>query len=129
MIKVTMEQIISFGNNGGFFSNLNLPLKAAYKLNKIRQSVQTEVEFYGEKFQEIVNTYAQKDENGNVVFSDDGQEILIQEGKIEECEQAVNDLQKLEVEIENYNLTIEDLGEEIQCTPDELNSLMPFLSE
>ena len=35
MAKVTMEQIIAFRNNGDFFGATNLPLKGAYKLNKI----------------------------------------------------------------------------------------------
>ena len=36
MISVTMDQIIDFRNNGDFFDGVNLPLKAAYKLNKVR---------------------------------------------------------------------------------------------
>ena len=61
MVKVTMDQIIAFSNNGDFFSSTTLPLKGAYKLNKIKKAVEKEGEFYREKFQEIVDTYAQKD--------------------------------------------------------------------
>lgn len=128
MVKVTMEQIIDFRNNDGFFGDANLPLKGAYKINKIRKAVEKEGEFYSSKFQEIVDTYARKDENGNVVFSDDEEQIMIQEGKVAECNQALNELQKLEVEIDNYNLSIDDLGENLECTPDELDALMPFLN-
>lgn len=128
MVKVTMEQIIDFRNNVDFFSDANLPLKGAYKINKIRKAVEKEGEFYSTKFQEIVDTYAKKDENGNVVFSDDEEQIMIQEGKIAECNQALNELQRLEVEIDNYNLSIDDLGDKVECTPDELDALMPFLS-
>lgn len=128
MVTVTMEQIIDFRNNEDFFGDANLPLKGAYKINKIRKNVEKEGEFYSSKFQEIVDTYAKKDENGNVVFSDDGDQIIIQDDKIAECNQALNELQKLEVEIDNYNLTIDDLGDNVECTPDELDALMPFLS-
>ena len=127
MVKVTMDQIIAFRNNGDIFGGTILPLKGAYKLNKIKKAIEKESEFYSEKFQEIVKTYAQQDENGNVVFSDDGNQIMIKEGMIEECNQALQDLQDLEVEIETYGLTIEDLGEDIQCTPEELEALMPFM--
>lgn len=92
MATVTMEQLINFRANGDFFANANLPLKGAYKLNKIRKAVDKESEFYSEKFQEIVNTYAKKDEEGNVVFSEDGGQILIQDDKIIECNQALEDL-------------------------------------
>ena len=126
MVTVTMEQLIDFRNNN-FFADTTLPLKGAYKLNKIKKSVEKENEFYIEKFQEIINTYAKKNENGELVFSDDGNQIIIKDGMVEECNKALNELQELTVEIENYGLKIEDLGETITCTPDELEALMPFL--
>lgn len=128
IITVTMEQVIDFRNNNGeFLGNATLPLKGAYKLNKIRKALDKEGEFYSNKFQEIIDTYAQKDDNGELIFNDDGTQIMIQEDKLEECEKALTDLQNLEVQIENYNFTIEDLGENIECTPDELAILMPFM--
>lgn len=126
-VTITMDQIVDFRNNANFFSDANLPLKGAYKLNKIRKAVEKEGEFYTEKFQEIIDTYARKDENGELVFSDDGDQIMIQEDKIDECNQALIDLQNLEVQIENYNLSIDDFGEDLECTPDQLEVLMPFM--
>lgn len=128
MVKITMEQIIDFRNSGDFFRSAELPLKGAYKLNKIRKNVEKEADFYSDKFQEIVDTYAKKDEEGNVVFSEDGNQIMIIEDKIEECNEKLLDLQNLEVEIENYDLKLEDLGEDLSCSPDELEALMPFFS-
>ncbi len=127
MVNVTMDQIIAFRNNGDFFADTTLPLKGAYKLNKIKKAVEKEGEFYTEKFQEIVNTYAKKDENYHLVFSEDGNQIMIKDGMVEECNKALEDLQSLEVQIENYGLTLDDLGEDMECTPDELEALMPFM--
>ena len=127
MISVTMDQIIDFRNNGDFFDGTNLPLKAAYKLNKIRKAVEKEGEFYSEKFQEILNDYAKKDENGELVFSEDGDQIMIKDDMIDECNKALTDLQNLEVQIENYGLSIDDFGENLECTPDQLAALMPFM--
>lgn len=128
MVKVTMDQIIAFRNNADFFGGANLPLKVAYKLNKIRKAVDENAEFYSEKFQKIVQDYAKKDDEGNLVFSEDGNQIMIQDDKILECNKELEELQELEVEIENYNLTIEDFGDDIECTPDQLEALMPFLA-
>jgi Skp family chaperone for outer membrane proteins len=127
MVNVTMDQIIAFRNNGDFFAETTLPLKGAYKLNKIKKAVETEGEYYVEKFQEIVNKYAKKDENGQLVFSEDGNQIMIKDGMVDECNQALEDLQNLEVQIENYGLSLADLGEDVECTPDELEILMPFM--
>lgn len=127
MVKVTMDQIIAFRNNGDIFGDTTLPLKGAYKLNKIKKAIEKEGEFYTEKFQEIVETYARHDDNGNLVFSEDGNQILIKDGMIDECNKALTDLQELEVEIENYGLSLEDLGENLECTPEDLEALMPFM--
>lgn len=127
MITVTMEQVIEFGRNIDFFSNTNLPLKGAYKLNKIRKALEKDTDFYTEKFGEILDEYAKKDDNGELVINESGSEIMIKDNKIEECNEAIENLQNLEVQVENYNLSIEDLGEGLECTPDQLNSLMPFM--
>ena len=127
MIKVTMDQLIAFKNNGDFFASVTLPLRGAYKLNKIKKAVEKETEFYSEKFQEIVDKYAKHDDNGNLVFSEDGNQIMIKDGMVDECNQALEDLQNLEVEIENYGFSLQDLGDEVECTPDELEVLMPFM--
>lgn len=127
MVNVTMDQIIAFRNAGDIFADYKLPLKVAYKLNKLKKAIEVEGEFYATKFQEIVDTYAKKDENGNVVFSEDGNQIMIQDDKIAECNQALEDLQTLTVEIDNFNLTIDDFGDDIECTPENLEALMPFL--
>lgn len=127
MATVTMEQVINFRSNTDFFSNTNLPLKGAYKLNKIRKQVEKESEFYGEKFQEIVDKYAKKNEDGTLMFSEDGGQIMIQDDKIIECNKELEDLQNLPIEIDTYNLNLEDLGDDLECTPDQLEVLMPFI--
>lgn len=127
MVKVTMGQVMDFRNSGDFFGGASLPLKGAYKLNKIRKAIDKEGEFYAEKFQEIIDKYAKKDDDGNLIFSEDENQIMIKDDVIEECNKALMDLQALEVEIDNCNLTIEDLGEDLECTPDELAVLMPFM--
>ena len=128
MVTVTMEQIIMFRNTGDMFEGASLPLKVAYKLNKIKKAVEENGQFYIEKFQTIIDKYAQKDENGQLVFNNDGDQIIIQEGKIDECNKALEELQNLTVEIDNFNLSIDDFGDDVECTPEELEALMPFLS-
>ena len=128
MITVTMQQALDFRKAYNFFNEIKLPLKAAYKLTKIKQAVEKETEYYGEKFQEIVDTYAKKDENGNLMYNEDGSQILIKDGMVMECNQKLEELHNLEIGVENYNLTIDDLGEGIEVTTEDLDALMPFFS-
>lgn len=128
MITVTMQQALDFRKAYIYFNGIKLPLKAAYKLTKIKQAIEKETEYYGQKFQEIVDTYAQKDENGNLKYNEDGTQIMIKDGMVMECNQKLEELHNLEIGIENYNLTIDDLGEGIEVTVDDLGALMPFFS-
>lgn len=128
MVSVTMDNIIAFRNAGDVFGDVSLPLKVAYKLNKLKTAIANESEFYSNKFQEIVDKYAKKDENGEVIFSDDGSQIMIMDDKIDECNKELEDLQELKVEVDNQNLTIDDFGEDVECTPEDLEVLMPFLN-
>ena len=127
MVTVTMEQIIDFRNAIDTFSEMDLPLKAAYKINKIKKTVEKESDFYSEQFQEILNKYAKKDENGDLVFSESGDQIMIKDDMVDECNQALSALQNLEIQIDNYNFTIDDLGENLTCAPVNLEALMPFM--
>ena len=122
-----MNQLIKFYQENGIFSNKVLPLKGAFKLNRIKKDIEKDFTFYQEKFKEILEKYAQRDEAGNIKFSDNGEQILIKEGLITECSKELEDLNSMEIEIDNYDFNIEELGD-IDCTPEELEILMPFLS-
>lgn len=124
---ITMNQLIKFYQENGIFSNKVLPLKGAFKLNRIKKDIEKDFTFYQEKFKEILEKYAQRDEAGNIKFSDNGEQILIKEGLITECSKELEDLNSMEIEIDNYDFNIEELGD-IDCTPEELEILMPFLS-
>ena len=52
---------------------------------------------------------------------------MIKDGMIDECNKELTELQELSVEIETYGLKIDDFGEDIECTPDELAAIMPFM--
>lgn len=127
MVKVTMSQVLSLRQNIGFFLSQKLPLPVAYKLNKINNAASKEADFYQEKFNEIVEKYAKKDEEGNIVFSEDGEQIMIKDDLIAECNDALEELMDLEVEIDNLGLTIDAFGDNIECTATEIDAIVPFL--
>ncbi len=126
-ITVTMSNVLDFKQTANQFREKTLPLVGAYKLMKISNSIDKEIEFYSTEFQKVIETYAQKDESGEYKFSEDGSQILIQPDKVEECNDALEKLLEMEVVVDNLDFTINDLGNDIECTPEELENLMPFL--
>ena len=127
MVKVTMSQVLNLRQNISFFLSQKLPLPVAYKLNKINNATRKEADFYQDKFNEIVERYAKKDEDGNLVFSEDGEQIIIKDDLVSECNDALEELMDLEIEIDNPGLTIDAFGDNIECTATEIDAIVPFL--
>lgn len=84
--------------------------KLAYKIMKLCKGVATEEEFYNNKRNEIINIYAARDESGQMVVSQDGM-ISIDKDKLEEAQNALRELNEIEVDAPNIKFTLEELDE------------------
>lgn len=109
------------------FAQTKLPSKLAYKIMKFCKSVATEEEFYNTKRNEIIDTYAVKDENGQVVATDDGM-IKIIPGKIDEANAALQELNDIEVEAPNVRFTLDEL-EGLELSVADMFALDAFIEE
>ena len=130
-MKVTIEQILDFNGSVEEFLEKPLNIKTAYKLAMIKRQTDEQTDFYQTSFFKILNEYGKKDENGELQRVQEGVNegnVLIQEDKLEECNNALSDLMGLEVEINNYNLKLGDFGD-MEVSADDLTTIIPFLSE
>lgn len=130
-MKVTIEQILDFNGSVEEFLEKPLNIKTAYKLAMIKRQTDEQTDFYQTSFFKILNEYGKKDENGELQRVQEGVNegnVLIQEDKLEECNNALSDLMGLEVEINNYNLKLRDFGD-MEVSADDLATIIPFLSE
>lgn len=84
-------------------------VKTAYKISKILNTVEKEFEFYQAKFVEIINEYAEKDENGKPVMIENGEGIKINPEKIAEAQFKLSELEAIEVEFNITPLSIDEL--------------------
>lgn len=123
---VKMNQILSFCSFMENFKEAKVPLKTAYKINKLLQKMEVEKTFYQKSFSDIIQTYGKKDANGNYIFSQDGVSIEIKEELREECVSKVIELENLEIEIEDIFFSIDEL-DFLNLTIQDMNSLMPFI--
>ena len=127
-MKLKMNQIIEFQMFYNNIKNTKLPLKTAYKLNKLFIQINEELSFYQQKFTEIINEFGKRDENGELIYSSDRTSIEIMDGRRLECQQKIEELQNLEVDISGIDFTIEEL-EGFNLTISEVECLMPFIKE
>lgn len=101
--------------------------KLAYKIMKLCKSVAVDEEFYNNKRNEMIETYALRDENGQIVVSDDGM-ISIMPDKLEEASVALRELNSIEVEAPNVKFTLAEL-DELKLSVADMFALDVFIEE
>lgn len=104
-----------------------MPLRLSYKFSKLLSKIEKDSEFFTEKTREVILKYAEKDENGDLVQTEDGN-IRIQTGKIEEANKAMMELNDIEVEDINITFTLDEL-ESLSIAPEVLQPLLPLIIE
>lgn len=103
------------------------PVSVSYKLSKIHNELNSGLKFYQEELKKIIDEYSQKDENGDYVYSEDKQSILIQDCFIDICNKKINDLSNFEIDF-TQSFTIQELAT-FSLTVDQINSLYPIIVE
>ena len=103
----------------------NLPIKTAYRLLKLAEFVATESDNYRNLFRQILDEYAEKKEDGSYVLSEDGANVIIQKDHIQDANQKVDELNKIDVEIP-YTFDIKDF-DNIEISLEELAPLMDLI--
>lgn len=122
-----LTDTLNFADVYGQVKDQKMPLRLAYKFSKLATRMDEEVQFYRSKFQEIVDRFIEKDEEGKPVVIDNGAALKIIAGKEQECNQAMVELQGLEIDLEQP-FTIEEL-ENLELTPAQMQVLLPFVKD
>lgn len=102
--------------------------KTAYKIMKLCKSIVVEEEFYNQKRSDIINQYADRDENGQIKLSEDGTMINILPDKLAEAESAMLELNNIEVETPNIRFYLSEL-EDLKFSVQEMFLLDAFIEE
>lgn len=106
----------------------NLPIKTAYRLLKLAEFVAIESDNYRNLFRQILDEYAEKNEDGSFVFSEDGTNVILKKDHIKEANEKVSELNQLEVDVpytfdlkefENLEISLEDLAPLMDIIVDE----------
>lgn len=122
-----MYEVLDLQNLYMSIANIKLPLKTTYKFTRLMRRAEEEINFYQEKFREIIEEYGVK-ENGQYKLTPDGMSVVIAPGKELECNAKLTELRNLDVAIENIKFSIEEL-EGIDVSISELSCLMPLIEE
>lgn len=127
-MKIKMYQILQIIELCEKIKANNLPIKTSYKMIKLIRQLEPERKFYWEKVQEIINEYAEKDENSNPVVLEQNGGVKIKEGHIDKCQEELFNLMNLDVELADVYFLIDEL-ESLSLSAQELEPLFPFIKE
>ena len=109
-------------------ANTKLPFKVSLIISRNLKILQKESEFYIEQEQAFVRDYLEFDsETGELIQTEPGV-FKIQDGKVEECYKARQDLDNFEVEVELKKIPLSAL-ENIDFTPAQLMAIEFMIEE
>lgn len=127
MIQVTLNDIL---NNAEIFRELStksLPVKTAFKVARLIRELDKENITFDESRRQIIEKYAERDENGIIKQTPEGN-IQLQPDKIEECNSELVELLNTTIEINVDKISIDALGD-IKITPAQMINLEAFIEE
>lgn len=123
-----MYEIIDFTNLYEKIKDDKMPLKTAYKFSRLMRYLEKEVGFYQTEFAKILQAYAKKDQNGNLAMSQDGESIEIIAGKEVECNTKIMELRNLDVTVEGFEFTLNEL-EDLNLTVNEVSCMLSLIKD
>ena len=127
-MTLKMYEILEFPTFFTKVKSLKLPFKTSYKLTLLAQEIEKHVSFYQEKFRETIMEYGKKNEEGNLIPTEDGQGILLVEETMNEAYAKLTELRELDVEISANKFLPNDF-DNIELSPEEMVAIIPFIEE
>lgn len=107
-MTLKLKDVLSIQELYSFINDQSLPIQLAYKFTKLFNALDVESEFYNKQLQNIINHYGERDENNELVTTDQGYKI--QPDQYEVCSAEINRLLELEVQINAPTFTLEELS-------------------
>lgn len=104
-----------------------MPAVTAYKLMKILSDTCLASEQYTAEANKILDLYAEKSPDGNLIMGDGGG-VKIKEAMSEECKTKITELNDREIFFSTICLTLEDLAP-LKFTVKEMAEIRPFIKE
>ena len=104
------------------------PTKLAFKFLKLFANLEKERTFYEEKFNKILESYAEQNEDGTLKLTEDKNGLQIRKDSLVECKKAMDELNELTITLPDIKFKLEEL-EPINLKLDDLALLMPFIDE
>ena len=126
-MKINFNNALAFRTFYSKIKDQRFSLRTGYRLNCIAKALEPHISFYQENITNIINEFAEKDENGKIIPDENGN-FKIPTEYIQTCNERINELLELEINIDVKQLSIDEL-ENIEIGMDDLAGISPFITE
>ena len=117
-----LKELIQLRQILGALANQKMSIKSSYSIARfISQTNDAEI-IYNQKIQELINEFGDRDQQ-NKFKTDENGSISIKEGKEQECNDKIAEIDNFEIDVPQLTISekdIDSLDSKIELTPAEL---------
>lgn len=107
-------------------SSQQFSIQTQYKFLKLKQILTPEWEIYQEQ-RTGLQQYLEKDENGNLIYSDDGG-VKVDMNRYDELMQAIEEMESIDIQLPDIFFSLDELSN-LGLTLGELSELESFIKQ
>lgn len=127
MIETTVASLIALKPILQQVANTEMPARESFKILRMLKNIDREYEIIEATQRKMLDTYCEKDENGNYAL-DENSNFLIKQECIAAFNEEMNSLLITKISLDNDKLNL-NLLEKINLTPNQLLKLEDFIEE
>ena len=127
-MKLNTTQLINVSNVLKKYAEKKLPIELSYKFMKFSTAIEPELRFFQEKINNLIQDCAERDKEGDIVYTDNGDNIQLKKDKLDEFNTQYKEIIEMEVEIGDFEFALKEL-DSLEISPKDLFALSPFIKE
>lgn len=109
-------------------ANQSLHFTTAYRINRLIHGIEESWTFFTESMNTLIQQYGQKDAEGNLVYTEDGQSVLLIPETSTEANAKMMELSQVDANLPDITFTPEEFSK-LELTAWEVEVLMEFIKE
>lgn len=106
-------------------SEKTFDISTQYKFILLKKEIEKDGEIIDEQLDIVLNRYAEKNEQGKIIYTDDGG-VKVKEELTEECLKKIEEIQTQKIQLPDVYFSFEEL-DDLGLTLEELSVLEPFI--
>lgn len=107
-------------------SQEKINVRTSYKIMKVLKETKNDVDFWQEKGKEIIEKYAQRDDNNQIMVTPDQDGVMLQNDKLDDFNKEYNELNETEIQIPDIKFEIDEF-DEVKLSAVDLMAIDEFL--